>query len=53
MIHEVCSVDAGTSLSVHIHIQENRPQNLHGRGEGTYDHCRNTPDHYGQTFEPP
>ena len=51
MIHEVCRVDA--CLSVHIHIQKNRPLNFYGRGEGTYDHCRNTPDHDGQTFEPP
>ena len=39
-------------LSLHIHIQKNRPQNFHGRGEGTYDHRRNTPDHDSQTFEP-
>ncbi len=51
MIHEVCSVDAGKRL-VRTHIQKNRPQNFHGRGEGTYDHHRNTPDHDSQTFEP-
>jgi hypothetical protein len=35
-----------------IRIWKNRPQNAQGRGEGTYDHCRNTPDHDSQTFEP-
>jgi hypothetical protein len=35
-----------------IRIWKNRPQNAQGRGERTYDHCCNTPNHYSQTFEP-
>ena len=52
MIRGAGRVVARRGVSAEVRIWKNGPQNTHGRGERTYDHRRNTPDHDSQTFEP-
>jgi hypothetical protein len=50
MIRAVCCVDAGKRrVRAYPHLEESPAECSAKR---TYDHCCNTPDHYGQTFEP-